>query len=108
MTPVLTFRVAADGRQVALLGAVRVGEVRPWADRAAFWVCLPDIDLRGRPSPSIAQARARVVDLLNEWLLRAGIFYPGQEVQVAIAAGDESGDAPRTPLDGASQGRARA
>lgn len=87
MTPVLTFKPEELGREVATLGAVRVGEVMRFAGgkaQATYSVWLPDMPQQFRPAESTFIARSAIVRLVEDWLLRIGVFYPGQSVEVRL------------------------
>ena len=87
MIPILTFTRGEFGREVVMLGAEIIGEVAPHrGERArvtyALWQCGARHSFV--PAASIEAARTAVADLVNDWLLRTGVFYPGQEVVVRL------------------------
>jgi hypothetical protein len=86
MTPILTFTRGELHREVATLGAVRVGEVSPFNGghraRAIWSVWLPDMERKCRPAESLFAARSAVQRAVDEWLMRSGVFYPGQGVEM--------------------------
>lgn len=100
MTPVLKFVRGATGREVVQLGAVTIGEVAPHRGervQATYAVWLPELRHSFVPAESMSRARAAVERVVEEFLLRIGVFYPGQEVEVRI---EGDGDDPDTiPLD---------
>jgi hypothetical protein len=93
MTPVLQFTREEMGCEVATLGAVRVGEVMRFAGRgkqqAAYAVWLPDVPTRFVPAESMFIARSAIVRVVEDWLMRIGVFYPGQGVEMRVPEDDE-------------------
>lgn len=93
MLPVLSFHCAAHfGIEKVFLGDAMIGNIQQLGEmyRIALWLPGPS---RGRRAPrSGAEARAIFVDAVNDWLLRAGIFYPGQSVEVAQVGGAAAAD----------------
>jgi hypothetical protein len=92
MTPILKFTREELGREVATLGAVRVGEVMRQVGRpqAGYAVWLPDVPTAFRPAESMFAARSAIARLVDDWLTRIGVFYPGQGVEVRMP--DEDGE----------------
>jgi hypothetical protein len=87
VTPILTFTRQELGREVAMLGVVQVGEVMRQLGRpaqASYAVWLPDVPKSFRPAPSVSAARSAVQAAIDDWLLRIGVFYPGQGVDVQV------------------------
>jgi hypothetical protein len=86
VTPILTFAKSDIGREVAMLGAVQVGEVMRQVGRphATYAVWLPDVPRSFRPAESMFIARSALVRMVEDWLLRIGVFYPGQGVEVRL------------------------
>jgi hypothetical protein len=87
MIPVLTFSRAeiALYREIVRLGDVLIGEVSPFhGDRvhATYAIWLPDHERRFVGVESMPAARAAIESAVNQWLLRIGVFYPGQGVTV--------------------------
>ncbi len=104
MTPVLKFERGVDGREVVHLGAVRVGEVAPFPGdriRATWRLWLPDFG-RHVGADSLFIARSRVIGAVEEWLLRIGVFYPGQSVDVVLPA-EQDADAEAAPRRSAAR-----
>jgi hypothetical protein len=96
MTPILTFTAEELGREVATLGAVPVGQVMRFIGpraQASYAVHLPDVPRSFHPAGSMAQARTAIEKVVNEWLLRIGVFYPGQGVEVRVEHEDDDAEA---------------
>jgi hypothetical protein len=93
MTPILTFTRDEFDREVARLGARRIGEARNFNGgrraRAIWSIWLPDKERKNRPEDSMFSARSAIVRAVNEWLLETGIFYPGQSVEIKIDGEDD-------------------
>jgi len=98
MAPALMFAPAAElGRELVTLGNIRIGEVSAslhGAHRATYRLWLPDLRSSPRPAPSVEMARHQVRQAVEDWLVRAGIFYPGQAIELHAAdlagAGDDA------------------
>ena len=86
MTPILKFERRELGREVAMLGAIQIGEVMSQLGRphATYAVWLPDVPKSFRPADSMFGARSALVRAVDNWLLRIGVFYPGQGVDVQV------------------------
>jgi hypothetical protein len=86
MTPILSFKRGEHDGETVTLGEVVIGHVAPFIGcgntRAIFTVWLPECRHSQRPASSLESARANVVSEVEKWLCRAGIFYPGQAVEV--------------------------
>jgi hypothetical protein len=87
MIPILKFTRGETGREVVQLGAVTIGEVAPHRGvhaRATYALWLPDVRHSFVPAESMARARAAVEHVVEEFLLRIGVFYPGQCLEIRI------------------------
>ena len=86
MTPILSFTRGLHDGETVKLGEVVVGHVAPFIDgkgtRATFTVWLPECRRSQQPARSLASARANVIIEVERWLRRAGVFYPGQALEV--------------------------
>jgi len=89
MTPILHFerKIPGNATETVRMGAVVIGTIQPVHYRdhqAAYALWLPDM-LRGfRPAGSFFQARSALIRAVEEWLLRIGVFYPGQSVEIRV------------------------
>lgn len=92
MTPTLVFKRGALGREIISLGEVAVGEIAPYhgqTARATFMLRLPECARSSfRPAVSIEAARKIVAGEVSEWLLRAGVFYPGQLIDFVVTGAE--------------------
>jgi hypothetical protein len=91
MIPILKFVRGATGREVVQLGAVTIGEVAPHRGlgcKATYALWLPDVRHSFVPAGSMSRARAAVERAVEEFLLRIGVFYPGQGVEVRLMTDD--------------------
>jgi hypothetical protein len=93
MTPILHFERSERGsaREVVRLGAVTIGEVAPVHLRnavAAYALWLPDMRRAFTPAESWFAARSAVQRAVDEWLLRIGVFCPGDGVELRVPEDD--------------------
>lgn len=94
---IVTYRTEPDGRQVALLGDVCVGEILALADNKACWrTMLPARDghqLRMRVCGSDAAAKAGLEGFIQEFLVSAKLVTRAQHdgaLRLAAARGDHA------------------
>jgi|GEM_PF-2953192 hypothetical protein len=91
MTPILTFTRGEFDRELVRLGEVIVGEVSVHNGskvRAIFSLRLPECHWSFRPALSFEQARKTIQREVEEWFVRAGVFYPEQPIEVHIIDGN--------------------
>jgi hypothetical protein len=88
MIPILSFTHSELSREIVRLGNAIIGEITPYNGReatAAYLLRLPDgLTTRFQPVSSMQAARRRVVAEVSEWLLLAGVFYPGQLIEFEL------------------------
>ena len=100
MTPILTFtREEGLGREVATLGAVRVGQIMQQLGarrQACYAVWLPDVPRQFVPADSVFVARSAIARVVEDWLNRTGVFGPGDGVEVRLSGEDDGEE--RAPL----------
>jgi hypothetical protein len=95
MIPILKFTRGEMGREVVQLGAVTIGEVAPHRGlscKATYALWLPDVRHSFRPAESMSRARAAVEHAVEEFLLRIGVFYPGQCLEIRIEGNGDDPD----------------
>jgi hypothetical protein len=91
MTPILTFTRGEFDRELVRLGEVIVGEVSPHIGQrvlATFSLRLPECRWSFRPAPSFEEARKIIQREIEDWFVRAGIFYPDQPIEVHVIDGN--------------------
>lgn len=90
MIPILTFgRPDVFGRVAVSLGAELIGEIAPQdGDAVAYRVMLHGLSSAFRPAESAARARGAIEHVVNEWLTRLGLFYPGLGVDIVMPDAD--------------------
>lgn len=91
MTPILTFTRGEFDRELVRLGDVIVGEVslhNGGKVRATFSLRLPECRLAFRPAASFEEARKTIQAEIEQWFVRAGIFYPDQPIEVHVIDGN--------------------
>ncbi len=91
MTPILTFTRGDFDRELVRLGHVIVGEVAPHKGvktRATYSLRLPECRWAFRPAVSIEEARRIIQHEVEDWFVRAGVFYPEQPIEVLIIDGN--------------------
>lgn len=94
MLPVLAFERTGLARVIVKLGEEQVAEILPMPSGARAWrVILHGESGAFRHAGNMMEARCAIVDAVNDWLVRIGIFYPG----AAVAIVDRFCDAARTP-----------
>jgi hypothetical protein len=73
----VTFEPHDDGREVAKLGAIMIGEVapNPGGKRVPFWarITLPDVTTRPIPATSMDHGRQLVRNAVDAWIAAAGL-----------------------------------
>jgi hypothetical protein len=87
MIPVLAFAGDGLGGWIVALGAERIGEILPAGSAAAWRVILHGERSAFRRANSAEAARRAIERAVNEWLVRLGVFYPGQAVTVTTDSG---------------------
>ena len=86
MTLILTFIKGEFDRELVRLGDVIVGEISPHKSgrvHATFSLRLPDCRWAFRPAVSFEAARESVQHEVERFLVRLGVFYPEQPIEVA-------------------------
>jgi hypothetical protein len=87
MTPILTFTRGEFDRELVRLGDVVVGEVSVHNGskvRATFSLRLPECRAAFRPATSFEEARKTIQAEIEQWFVRAGVFYPEQPIEVHV------------------------
>ena len=91
MTPILTFTRGEFDRELVRLGDVIVGEVSPHNGghvHATYSLRLPDCRWAFRAAVSFEAARESVQHEVERFLVRCGVFYPEQPIEVEIIDGN--------------------
>ena len=70
---VVAFRQLSSGREAVVLGCIDVGEISPVADpRSRYPICfrimLPGLAVGWHPARDLADARAKSLSRINDWL----------------------------------------
>jgi hypothetical protein len=90
MTPVLSFKPGELNREVVSLGVEMIGEIICHSvlpvPRVCYAVRLHGVRTGFIPAASVPAARQEIRRLVEEWLVRLSIFYPGEAVQFDDAA----------------------
>lgn len=89
MSPILYFLPRNAESEVVKLGDVVVGEVGRYSNIGvpAHWVIWLSDEHRGfRPAKSMHEGRVALVRAVERWLVRIGVFYPGQSIDVDAPA----------------------
>jgi len=91
MSPILYFLPRTAESEIVKLGDVMIGEVGNFsrAPAAHFTVYLPDEQRGFRPAKSMHEARVAVVRAVEQWLVRVGVFYPGQSIDIEAPTDSE-------------------
>jgi hypothetical protein len=84
MTPVLSFKPGELNREVVSLGVEMIGEIicseasRRVGGQVSYAVQLHGVRRGFIPAASVPAARQEIRHLVEEWLVRLGVFYPGE------------------------------